>query len=100
MICPECKGRLMRKRMGVFAGFLGAIGLELAFWIIVGMVAIFIQMYVGFIAILVIACIIIISLAFYLDRKYSVLKCESCGGRFARSDLDKRVIQINQGDSK
>lgn len=89
MTCPECKGKLIRKRMGIYEGCVGAIALELVFWTVAGIVAIFIHMYVGSTVIFLITFIILITLAHYLDKKYSVLKCESCGAEFKISELKK-----------
>ncbi len=90
MNCPVCNEKLIRKRMGIFEGCLSAIAIELAFWLIAGVFALFLYRLVTSTVIFVLAFIVLIGIGHYIDRKYTVFKCESCDTEYRISDVKKK----------
>ena len=76
--------------MGLFDGGLSAIAIELAFWIIAGVIALFLYRLVGSTVVVAMAAIILIGIGHYIDRKYSVLKCGSCGNEYKMGEVKKK----------
>ena len=87
MECPVCNGKLIRKRMGAFEDCLSAIAVEIAFWLVAGIIAIFMHMFISSTVIVILAFFVLIVIGHYIDKKYSVLKCESCKSEFRISEL-------------
>jgi hypothetical protein len=75
--------------MGVTERLLGVIAVEIAFWVIAGIIAIFIHKLVSSTYVFVLAFVVLVLLAHYLDRKYSAVKCLSCGAVFRNGELKK-----------
>ena len=90
MECPVCNGKLIRKRMGVFEGCLSAIAVEITFWLVAGIIAILMHMFIGSTVIVVLAFVVLIGIGHFIDKKYSVLKCESCKSEFRISELKRK----------
>ncbi len=89
MECLKCNGKLTRRRMGAIEGCFGTIFLEIAFWAIAGVFAIFLHKIVDSIYMFIAAFITLVILAHYLDNYFATYKCQLCKSEFSKGELKK-----------
>ncbi len=87
MNCPKCNGKLRRKHLGFLDSCLSTILIEFAFWMIAGVLALFLSWFISSITIIISAGILLIVIAHLIDRKYSVRRCESSNSEFKLEEL-------------
>ncbi len=90
MKCPICNRKLIRKRLRLFDGCLGAIVVEFTFWTVAGFLALLLYKF-AFPVIAAITCIILVVVFHRLDHKYSVHECIFCGKEFQMSELKNEL---------
>jgi len=79
LLCPECGGKLQGTASGIEGGCLTAIGVELLFWVSIGIAAIlisnFTEVFYTILSAIFITAIVLIG----ISRTFASYKCKSCG---------------------
>lgn len=89
MLCPKCNDKIVRKRMNIAEGCLGAIFLEFSFWMIAGILSLILYTVSNSTVIFIISFVILLIFAHIIDSNYATFKCISCGEEFLKSELSE-----------